>query len=233
MKAVRTGSFVLSSALSAAVAVALASASATGCSTAADPTPAVPSDTTPETGGASDGGPRTDASNHDADAAVTDARADSGDSGATRCLGESTGDGGDGSDGGDGGIACAASPTCSLPCSNIVDHYKAGVAAEAAACILALPTCAGEGSTDVIPCVDTALAQACPDPTTAAFCAPLLAGCGGDPGDAGGPLTQLGCESFASGLSAAGRAAFAACVTGGVEGSCTTDLVGCIDAIRR
>jgi hypothetical protein len=49
----------------------------------------------------------------------------------------------------------------------------------------------------------------------------------------GGGCGSRPCLGDASALSPAGRDAFAACLTEGTPGSCTTDLVGCIDRIRQ
>lgn len=205
----------------------------TGCSSDDAPAGAVSGSSGSPAGGAvrSDGG--ADALANDASLDTSDAGDGGGDGGTKRCLGDTvvTADGGDG--GNDAGIDCASNATCSASCTRVLENYRVGVASEAAACIAAVPSCAGPGTLDVVLCVDNALARACPDPATVAFCAPLLTGCGWDPIDGGGPFTKVGCEAFASGLSAAGRDAFAACITGGTPGQCTSDIIACVDQIRQ
>lgn len=151
------------------------------------------------------------------------------------CLGDTLApvDGGvDANTPGDGGIDCTTSDACAPLCERVIQNFRVGVAEVAARCIRALPSCAG--AIDVIPCVDFALARACPRPTSTAFCAPLVAGCVDSTGDAPGSFSKFGCETFASGLSTDGRATFSACVTSAIDGgACDIDVVACADNIRQ
>jgi hypothetical protein len=215
------------------VSLVIVSASAAACSSSDKPPAGAFTGASNIPNGGGDG----DASAADADAADA--------AGADASDASDGGDAGDGADGataaclGDaveaGAVDCmaATSPDCTAHCFAFTDHYRGGVANAAAACVLALPSCTGPNASDVIPCADQAIARACGEPSVTSYCDALLAGCGGDPGDAGGPFTKAGCEKFAAALSPAGRDAFAACVTQGTPGSCTPDLVTCIDDIRR
>ena len=158
--------------------------------------------------------------------AETDTDADVAD--ATSCLGEDLVPG----EPADGGIVCPSSGPCSTACSRLAAHYKAGVAQAAASCIMALPSCTD--ALDVVPCVDKALADACSDPTSPNYCAPLVTACDPDAGGFGSIITQEGCESFANGLSDAGRAVFAACIQDKISsGTCAVEVGSCGDEIRQ
>lgn len=147
----------------------------------------------------------------------------------------------DASDGGEcltnDGIAptCAsatADATCTTQCAGYIPNYKKGVARAIADCILALPSCEG-GSTNagVANCVQISLAKACPDPSAASFCKPLVTQCAADGGT--GALDQTECQDLAVGLSDAGRVEFTSCVTEGMSGAyCIADPTFCIDAIE-
>ena len=135
-------------------------------------------------------------------------------------------------DGGDAGTVCPSSGPCSAACARILDRYKAGVAQAAAACILALPSCGS--SAEVVPCVDRALARACPDPTSPSYCAPLVTPCDSDAGGFGSMISEHGCESFANGLAGTGRQVFAACIRSKIDaGTCATEVGSCADDIRQ
>lgn len=149
-------------------------------------------------------------------------------------------DGGDAGDGGtclgdapDGGAAvCPSAGPCGEPCARILVHYKGAVARAAVECIGTLPSC--ENAADVIPCVDQALARACPDSTAPSFCGPLVTTCDPEAGDAGTMISQQGCELFANGLSSAGRAVLQACFEEKIAaGTCPTEVGACADEIRR
>ena len=129
-------------------------------------------------------------------------------------------------------VACPTNGPCSALCGHVVAHYKAGVAQAAVRCIHALPAC--ESAFDVVPCVDQALARACPDPTSASYCSPLVSACDKNAGDGGSAISQAGCQSFAHGLSTEGRAVLAACIDAKVSaGTCPTEIVLCADQIRQ
>ena len=132
----------------------------------------------------------------------------------------------------DAGVACSASGPCSEACQRITSSYKAAVARAAIECIAALPSC--EVTADVVPCVDQALQRACPDPTSAGFCAPLVTACDPNAGDAGSAISLAGCELFANGLSSAGRTTFAACIEDKInQGTCPAEIASCADSIRQ
>lgn len=127
---------------------------------------------------------------------------------------------------------CPASGTCSAICAHIVDHYKLGVAQVAVRCLLALSSCST--TTDVFNCVDTALGMACADPTSKPYCGGLVKPCDPNAGGTGSNISEQGCESFANGLSANGRSAFAGCLQGKIDaGTCAVEVVMCGDDIRQ
>lgn len=163
-----------------------------------------------------------DAEDPDAD---VDAASDGGDAGdGGTCLGDAPPDGGVGT--------CPASGPCSEPCGRILANYKGGVARAAVDCIVALPSC--ENAAVVVPCVDRALARACPEPTAPTYCSPLVTACDPNAGDAGSMISQAGCELFANGLSSAGRSAFEACIEDKIaQSTCPTEVGLCADEIRQ
>jgi hypothetical protein len=207
MKGARSRFLMLTGALSAAMALALGATS--GCNTLSTKTRTSPT---------SDSGTTTDG-------AAGDASADASDSGVVPCLNDNTNKGD--VDAGDAGLDCLsnADGTCQSSCQNVLTILKAGVAYEAAECILKLPSCEG-AATDVIgDCVIDAGAKACADPTSAAFCSSIQGACtdaGADPdaGDGGTALTQADCVKIANTLSETGREAFT---------SCMIDNGGCVD----
>ncbi|MBX3200955.1 MAG: hypothetical protein KF894_22640 [Labilithrix sp.] len=129
-------------------------------------------------------------------------------------------------------IVCPTTGPCAEACDRVVARYRPGVAQVAARCVAALPSC--ESPLDVIPCVDQAVASACADPSSTAYCKPLVSAC--DP-DAGGPMSAIseqGCVMLANGLSDAGRAAFKSCLDDKIaSGTCAMEVIECADEIRR
>lgn len=134
----------------------------------------------------------------------------------------------------DGGPACASVATaCQAGCERIVQRYRAGVALDVVRCLR--EECAGPA--DIVPCVDRAVALACPAADRAAFCSPLTSACVDEAGDAAAALAtfpQEGCERYASALTADGRATLSACITSVVPaGGCPAGAAGCADRIRQ
>jgi hypothetical protein len=127
--------------------------------------------------------------------------------------------------------SCAAANTsCTAACERYLTNYTAGVARGITECIIKLPTCEG-ADTEIAGCVQTALANACDDPTATTFCSPIVESCTADGGGTSGiDLTE--CTDLAKGLSTAGRAAFTSCVTEGTAGYCKADPSTCIDTIE-
>lgn len=127
---------------------------------------------------------------------------------------------------------CPTTGTCASYCDDVVAHYKLGVAQVAVTCILALPSCSN--LLDVNLCVDTALGESCKDTTSSGYCTPLVKACDPNAGGAGSLIDELGCESFANGLSASGRSAFSTCIQSKIEaGTCPNDVRLCTDQIRQ
>ncbi|MBX3261163.1 MAG: hypothetical protein KIS78_19305 [Labilithrix sp.] len=183
-------------------------------------------------GGGTDTGPPGSGASDDAsddagaeDAGAPDAPPDAGDA---ACLGDDL----EPDDAGTKAIDCPETGPCSEACARVVSHYRPGVAQYAARCAAALPSC--ESPFDMIPCVDQAVARACSEPTSSAYCKALVSAC--DP-DAGGPMSGIseqGCVMLANGLGAAGRATFKACLDDKIaSGTCAQEVVACADEIRR
>lgn len=127
---------------------------------------------------------------------------------------------------------CPTSGDCSAVCDHIVDHYKLGVAQVAVSCLLKLPSCASKF--DVFVCVDSATGIACKDPTSKAFCTPLVTACDPNAGGPGSNIDEGGCELVASSLSSSGRSALASCIQSKTDaGTCPADVLVCTDDIRQ
>lgn len=221
MKIDRSRFLMLTGALSAAT--ALGAGAVAGCSSTAATDKADASTTTTTDGGSSDG------ATEPADAGV--------DTGSVSCL-DDRADGGD-PDAGDSGLDCAgnADAYCQMACTNAFTNLKAGVAFEAAECVLKLPTCEGT-TTDVVgDCFEKAGAKACADPTSPPFCQSIFDGCadaGADPdaGDAGdgGVWNKATCVALVNALNDTGRAAFQSCM---VEGNGCIDPMVCVNAAKH
>lgn len=140
-------------------------------------------------------------------------------------------------DGGDGGVDCAsnADGTCQSSCQDVFNNLKAGVAYEAAACIVKLPACDGQPTDVVQECVDKAAAKACADPTTPPYCQVLFDSCadaGVDTtaGDAG--AFKPGCAKLVAALNDTGRDAFLTCMTDNGGANCADPSV-CIRQVKH
>jgi hypothetical protein len=176
-----------------------------------------------------EGGPTSEGS-FDASAEARDAAKDAGrdaDAGdASACLDERL-DGGP-----EPSTKCPKTGPCAVACERLVPRYKAGVATAAATCIANLRSCTS--APEVLPCVDLALGRACADPTAAPYCTPLVTACDPNAGGVGSIISQSGCESFAIGMSASGRAAFASCIQSKIaSGTCAKDVGSCADEVRQ
>jgi hypothetical protein len=147
---------------------------------------------------------------------------DAADAGVTPCLGDDLAPG-------SGPVVCPAN-ACTPSCERVLDHYRAGVAKAIVTCIDGLSPCTEPAQ--VVPCTDQALARACSEPSSVAYCKALVGAC--DPADAGGMITLEGCRVFANGLSASGRSAFAACIGAKIDaGNCAMEVGSCADDIRQ
>jgi hypothetical protein len=199
---------LLTSALSAATVVA---ASASGCSVTSTDTDA--GTVTPVT-------PGTDAST--VDAGDIDAYVDGSTDDAAVCLDDTGAD-----------ASCAGvNATCTTACEKYLPNFKRGVARSIVTCITALPTC-DSAEMAIAACVQTALSQACTDPTAEGYCDPLVLECDGDSGT-GTALDKTECSDLATGLNASGRTAFTSCVQEGqtATGYCATDPSKCFDVLE-
>ncbi len=135
--------------------------------------------------------------------------------------------------------SCAgAKIDCMAKCESYLPNYKKGVARSIASCIVALPSCEGNENA-VLACVQTALGQACPDPSAEGYCDTLVASCdgsadGGVDGGATPPLEKMECYDLASALNTTGRAAFTSCLNEGITTAnyCKADPTSCIDQIE-
>jgi hypothetical protein len=200
---------LLTTALSAATAIAV---SASGCTVVSDKsdggtvTPPVDNDAATPYDSGTDAYYATDAS--DASACLTD------DGIAPTCEG-------------------ATNAACGTLCQNYLPNYKKGVSRAIAECLLALPSCeAGVDEGAIANCVQISLAKACPDPSAATFCTPLVTQCGADGGVSN--LDQTECQDLIVGLNDTGRTAFTSCVTEGntTPGYCQADPSSCIDQLE-
>jgi len=119
-----------------------------------------------------------------------------------------------------GATSCVTAQVC-----NGATFVTGGVAASILACAAA-DTTFDAGCVDLSSCVLTALATACPDPTTASTCGSIVATCGPDSGagtaDGGIPVTEKSCEQYLAGLVDSARDGFSACM---VESGC--NLTAC------
>ena len=116
----------------------------------------------------------------------------------------------------DGG--CGADPRANGFCTALQTNLKPAIAEMAIQCFKIAPAC--EGIDD---CLTTALAAACADPTAAAACQSMQTACD-DAGVEAGTGLDAGtfasdCAQIVSGLTAAGRAAFATCYD---QGGCAS-----------
>lgn len=93
---------------------------------------------------------------------------------------------------------------CAQACDDFALSWKKGLSADIRKCMTAAICNAGTAT-----CADKALAKACPDPTAATFCTPLVTGCKGANG--ADTITQASCETLAKGLNAAGRDVLKSC----------------------
>lgn len=133
------------------------------------------------------------------------------------------------SDGGDAAAAClgdqGAAPkcepgACNYHCTNYSEDYKKAIAVEIMKCHTKTQ-CNGDPNK----CGETVLKNACPDPTAATYCAPIVAACAGAGGDT---LTKTQCETLAKGFNAKGRENFKYCVEQDVgQGNCKYDSAQC------
>jgi hypothetical protein len=127
---------------------------------------------------------------------------------------------------------CPTTGTCVTYCNDIVAHFKLGIAQVAVTCILQLPSCSNV--LDVNLCVDNALGASCKDTTSPGYCTPLVKPCDPNAGGMGSLIDEVGCESFANGLNAAGRSTLSTCIQSKIEaGTCPNDVVQCTDQIRQ
>jgi hypothetical protein len=228
MTSVRTTS-LLRTAWLAAGGLLLANTLIVGCSSSSPPPVWEPSGGSRLDGGDPESGSRIDAGRLD-DAAEGDS-SQSPDTDAEvedpNCLDDkvATIDGGDGT--------CPTSGPCSAACADMFGHFKVGVAMFAASCIAKIGASC-DPLLNVIPCVDQAIERACKDPSSTAYCTPLVTSCDPDAGLFGNAITQDGCEEFASAFSSAGRATFKACIEDKIAaGTCEREVVTCADEIRR
>lgn len=116
----------------------------------------------------------------------------------------------------DGG--CGADPRANGFCTALQTNLKPAIAEMAIQCFKIAPAC--EGIDD---CVSAAVAAACADPTAVAACQSMQTACD-DAGVEAGTGVDAGtfasdCAQIVSGLTAAGRAAFASCYD---QGGCTS-----------
>lgn len=180
--------------------------------------PAATSMTTPEDAGKSETGTLSDAG---ADSAV-DASDDADAGPGFECLDDKPAP----ADAGANDADCTKNG-CTSVCNDVTAHFKLGVAQVAMACIAKLPNCTTPS--DAIPCLDYAMARACADPVSPGYCTPLAKPC--DP--EGNMITESACETFANGMTDAGRATFASCIQSEIEAGTCQDQVGtCADQIR-
>lgn len=211
-------------ALPSAFVVVLAIAVLAGaCSEKADVPPGVGASLpppSPPTGGS----PSSNPPDAGIDATIRDAAPDTRDAAdAKPCLGDTA-------DGGAPASKCPTTGACAASCARVANHYRAGVAEAAIACVN--KSCTSVASLSL--CVDSALAEACPEGTAASYCRPLVTACDPDAGGIGSTISQEGCESFANGLSAAGRSVFASCLQAKITaGTCARENAACADEIRR
>jgi len=127
----------------------------------------------------------------------------------------------------------ATNAACGTLCQNYLPNYKKGVSRAIAECLLALPSCeSGVDDSAIANCVQISLAKACPDPSAATFCTPLVTQCAADA--AGTNLDQTECQDLVVGLNDTGRTAFTSCVTEGnsTPGYCSSDPSACIDQLE-
>ncbi len=157
---------------------------------------------------------------------VVDAGPTSSSSGGSSSGGSTSKADGGGSDAGpaclgDQGTAPKCEPgACNYHCTNYVEDYKKALATEIMKCHTK-SQCNGDPNK----CGETALKKACPDPTAATYCAPIVAACANAGGDA---LTKTQCELLATGLNAKGRENFKYCIEQYVgEGNCKYDSAQC------
>jgi hypothetical protein len=128
--------------------------------------------------------------------------------------------------------ACPSSATCTAYCDHVHEHFKLGVAQVAIECLLKLPSCAQ--TTDVRNCIDGAIAQACPDPTSPGYCGNLVLPCDPNAGQAGSTIDEAGCEDFANAMTSSGRSTLATCLQSKIDaGTCATDNGVCVGEIRQ
>ena len=218
MKIDRARFLVLTGVIAAGVAGAIA-----GCSSSSD------KGTSPaDADASSDASTTTDTSPTD-DGSTTDA------SDAKACL---AADGDAGPDAGDPVSDCAfLNAFCGPACESIAFGVTKVVGNAVVACMRTKQSGAGcQSSPDaagvVGECSAPILDQLCPDPTAAAFCAPLVSTCNGV--DAGEPdaglkhaFTQANCEKYATALTANGRTNLTSCVNAAVDRpSCEDCFVG-------
>jgi hypothetical protein len=198
----RSKFLLLTTAISASVALA-GFVGASGCSTSST---------------ATDGG-TTDASSSTTDGSSTDGSttdaADGGEAGA--CLDDIV-----------GSPTCEASgavigSTCQTKCTAAEFNFAAGVAAEIAPCILAIPSCDATPAA-VTACIEAAIPKACPG-VNASACTSMAATC--SDGDATF-LTK--CNAIVPALRTGGLVAFETCVT---EGGCATPIDTCIANLKN
>lgn len=186
----------------AAASGALIAVGASGCSAA----PATADGGTPSS--ANDASATTD---DDGGASTTDGGSSSKDAGsdaATACLGDKF-----------PGPSCEDPATkCLLECTKYAGYFKSDVAKAINDCLNLAPTCEGAGAE----CIKDALPKACVDTTVEAFCAPIVEGCAGQPGNV---VTKAACEGVAKALSADGRTALTTCYA---EGACSIAPIDCV-----
>ena len=208
MKIDKARFLVLTGAIAAGVAGAIV-----GCSSSAD------KGTSPaDAGASSDASTTTDGSSTD-DGSTTDA------SDAAACLDP---DGDAGPDAGDPVSDCASlTGFCGPACESMAFGVTQVVGNAVVACMKTKASAAGCQSSPEAPsvvgeCSAPILDQLCPDPTAAAFCAPLVSTCNGV--DAGEPdaglkhaFTQANCVKYVAALTANGRTTLTSCVNAAVD----------------